>query len=235
MKILCSIFVIFSCLSTFAQGPFEWPEDMQVDPTDYNLKELKVRKITQYKKCGASCKSADSTKQNESFIDYIVEYDSLQRLNSFKYKFLNHVQYYHYFGDSLKIDSLRKISEEKEIPLLFIKLNDQWVIKNYWEVKFIYDDHGLSRMEVLDRYLRFGVSGVLDGVYTQKSAEVEITTKYHYNEFGELIKEEGFSGDTLMYENLYRYETFENQGETGRLLTQSVIDGIIYDIEYVFY
>lgn len=232
-KSLIFLFILFNSLS-FSQSPFEWPNELKINPNHYELRQLGIKKVEQIKRYGPSYKFADSTKYNSEYLDYVITYDTNQRITSFKYDFINHFYYSDFFGDSTKLDSIKRLVQREELPIYFIKLNNTWVAKNHWEVLFTYNSYGLANIGILNPYLRLGTRGVLDGVYTKPTKRKEVKTISYSNEFGEIIRQESYSGGELIHLKLYDYQFYENNGKSARLLHSVEEDGIVYQIHYYF-
>ncbi|NOQ72552.1 MAG: hypothetical protein GQ574_11150 [Crocinitomix sp.] len=231
--ILGVLFILFT-FSSYSQSPFEWPDELQIDPNDYTLHKLGVKEIIQYKDFGKSWKFADSTKNHQTLINYVISYDSLQRVTSFKYDFEKHSVYSKHFGDSTKLDSLKRIAIKTNMPIYFTKLNLEWVALNYWEVIFTNNVYGINRMEVLNPHVRLNKGHVIDGLYLKEKIYYNVRTEYKLNEFDELIQVNVYKDDSLVRQKLYEYETFNRHGNEARLLTLASMNGVTYRLKYLF-
>jgi len=233
IKRLLFLLFILMTYTSFSQNPFQWPNDLKIDPNNYDFKELGVTKIIQIKEYKSSNKSTDSTSNNFEYLNYIIEYDSNYRISSFKYDFQNHLGYHNYFGDSTKLDSLKKVAQKFELPIYFIKLNDKWVAQNYWEALFSYDEYGYNKIEVFNPF-RIGFRGVLDGVYIKETQLQEIKTIKRFNEFGEMIQLSSYSEGKLIHQETYKYFSYTENNKTVRLLQVVAINNITYKLSYYF-
>jgi hypothetical protein len=216
------------------QEPFAWPEELQIDPSSYELKRLGVKEIIQYKTFDANPKEPDNPSRSSTFLNYVISYDTLHRISSLKYGFENYLPYSHFAGDSSALDSLKSIAIQKNQPIYFLKLNGEWVAQLYWEVVFSYASYGISRLEILNPYDRLQTFRVLDGVYLGPKSYDEVYIKNYFDELGELIQTDTYANDLLVRRDSFFYTTYTRNGWIARLLTQSVIDGNRYSIEYLF-
>lgn len=83
--------LLFALLPLLVYGQvdynFKFPDYIELDPTDYRLRVLKVIKVEQ---CSMFKLKSDSIFENSN-LDYVLEYDSIHRLKSWKYDFANEI------------------------------------------------------------------------------------------------------------------------------------------------
>lgn len=195
------LFLLFFPTIVLSQDIFSFPEELLVDPYRYEMKALKINRIEQY--------HTDYWRRNGGFsqfdtsftFDYIVEYDSLRRVSSFKYDFEKE------YGGS--------VMSSPNGPITIFAYNDssrmQRVIGptdttyyNYYENVFHYGIFNqLEDIEVI-RPIRT----IIDGVYIKEHPREHVRIEEDYME-DLLIKRTYFADDVLVYTQNFEYQTFE--------------------------
>lgn len=207
-KALCLLFILPTL--AFCQDTFTFPKELLVDPYSRDLKQLKIKQVEQYHswvwKPGSSLEDLDSSFN----IDYIVTFDSLQRVSSFKYDFQQE------YGGSLMTGPNGPITiyaHNDSSRLKKLIYDSDTVFFNYYENVFSYNDFGEVEQIRVIRPFR----SIIDGVFLAEFPK----SKEHTDEFfedGVLILRKFYRDGELIQTEKFEYKTFKEGDHTIKLL-----------------
>ncbi|MFT4601530.1 MAG: hypothetical protein ACI857_001711 [Arenicella sp.] len=213
---------------------FNFPEKFEIDPSDYSLEKLGVKKIVQYEE-NRSIFYADSTKNApvHYFLQYALIFDSLGRLKNFQFDFqinkgevINPVDWP--VGPHTFIDSSHIFTYE---------MNNKKESYNYFEYTFEYFMNDLHKVSVFNP---LPYRGTIDGVYVKQIYHEEDNTNLikYYDDRGLLIRSEYYFNKGLVKTKKYLYTEVDRNDFKSNLLTSvETIDdfgGHIRLIDYEF-
>jgi hypothetical protein len=208
---ILTLSLIFSIYS-FSQEKGTNPTDLAIDIYDYNLSELGVKKIIQYSIVSYTDKN-DSIKSKNIHLSYVLNYDTLGRISTFKYDFQE------------KLDLKTILLETKDITISidtsnlyrFTK-NDTFQLYDYYEKLYSYKNRELKSIIILPP-IRF----IFDGVYIKEWNFENECIINKINEFDKIIIKETYHNDILYSTLEYEYSEFKNQSYTTNLLTKTTL------------
>ena len=191
------------------------PGNMLINPYDHKLKQLNIDQIVEYNIYRYSKVSTHDT-VGKLHLVYVINYDSVGRVSSFKYNFKKHN------GDSVftilrspEIEISTKIDSSR---LLRFNMTDEVVTYNFYEKVYRYDRNGLLAINIRNPiYYR----GYIDGVFMPVTHLKETRTETK-NKNGETIKVEHHIDDRLTTTEEYYYQEFTYNNYKTRLLTKVI-------------
>jgi len=209
------ILAVFFTSFGLTQDKDKTPMSLIVDPYDYLLKKLAVEQIIQYKiyKDTNELISREIEKKN---LVYVVNYDSIGRLRSFKYDFRLHTGSDYTLLQSKSIKISAKVDSSK---LFIFKLKDTLEVYNFYEKSYFYDLNGIQKILMFNPvYYR----GFTDGVFVKETLPVKECKINLFNSNNELIKTENYINDKLISTLEYLYQEYSNNNYKARLLFKTI-------------
>ncbi len=192
---------------------FDFPANFFVDPYNHDLKQLGVTQVTQlYKNDLVVFADTIEQKKTPRYLQYVLEFDSLQRPYKFKFDFQKQVGHI-LTNPSSQISVVANIDSSR---VFWHTINGKNEPYNYFEYTYIYKTNGLSSIKVFDPS---PFRGVVDGVYVQDVIYINSEIKNEVDNKGNLIKTEFYSEGILVYTKKYNYEIFKHDRHEARLLT----------------
>lgn len=212
-KFIISIFFILLGYFTKGQNEINFPVNVKIDPLNYELSLLKIKKIEQISKHYFyidSCELED-TSFSKFKLDYVFTYDTNFRLISFKYDFVNDISSYNPFQSkdlSIEFHNL-------ESKLYKFSFNNETRTYNYYENEYVYNNGSLDLIKIHKPWSpRFGI---IDGVYLkEKVTSQECSENTYIN--GLLVKKEIYFDGKLTWIYEFNYKTISLDGREIKLL-----------------
>ncbi len=189
---------------------FWFPEDLPISPLDYSLEVLGVKEIEIF----SIVLREDSTEaENENYhviyMDYVINYDSINQLTSINYNFREHLDY-HILPDNKTI-SITPNTDNKFLHSL-IYSNDT-ILFSSWVNLYYYDGSYLKNIKI-ERPQR-----IEDGVYIVERIVENI--KFENTTEGDLLKQKKIFHDEKLFSTInYEYTTFKKNDRQFQLLTK---------------
>jgi len=207
------LYIIISSVATisFSQHGVTYPGDLQIDPNDYRIQNLQIRRIVQYE---TSEILADTSRTRKHFsISYVLDYDSLYRVSSFKYDFEKNERR-DLVGSNNQISIYTKIDSTRLFKFTYEGIEYTY---NYFENKFIYGFGGLVQIEIFNPNI---YRGVIDGVYVQERTFSNQRIVNTTDSEGKLIRTELYYDETLLFTKTFEYRTISNGRFSYSLLSK---------------
>lgn len=215
------ITIIYSLILTIAIGQKGvLYEDLRVDIFDSKFNFLKIKEIEQSKKYTETYKLANGkdTINSYSTIQYVLRYDSLNRIQSVFYDFEKEFSYNDRLLDARNLG-------QKPVDIILSNSNlypfyngNDTIYYNYYEYTYIYNK--LNKQLESIKYswpLRY----IIDGVFLQESKYMDVCYKYTYDN-NEITKREMYSEGKLTWTTEYFYNSIYSDGEEIKLLSKII-------------
>ncbi|MBL1280220.1 MAG: hypothetical protein COA33_008115 [Fluviicola sp.] len=215
----------------FSQGGFNFPEDLLVDPMDYELNQMNIKSIEQ---SGVLIYNKSSLRQHGNdttlFIDYIITYDSLGRVSSCKYDFQEELFYPPTSNGPVNI-----FITDPDNQLVKKTTGSDTLYYSFCEYLFTYSYRDVIQIK-LNIPLR---SSITDGELLVTSLTYKLSTTFFYNEDQLIMKKEDYFNGSLYFTTEYFYKEFTNNSKTNTLLVKKIETyssrRIEYDLIYTFF
>lgn len=200
MKTNLILGLIFFSFAIFGQE-YTFPENLKVDPTSYEIRQLGLKRIEQ--SITSVYPALKDPEQMDSFymMVYMVDFDSLGRVRSFKYDFHREIGRTLFSGSNsgVEIMAYNDSSRLEEIHFFGVPM-----MCNYVENVFSYDEFNqLKKVDVIQPYR----GGIIDGVYLKDRAHQQKTIDEEYL-FGQLTCRTTYLDGELYLVERFEYEYF---------------------------
>ena len=212
MKNLLSILAIIFVSTCYSQNDEFWfPKEMPINPLDYNLRSAGVRQIEIYQ--FRYYKQIKSTKEDSNLMmDFVINYDSLNRLSSIKYNFQRHV------APVLLTDNktLSITANTDSIFLHTYRDEKDSIVFNSWISEYTYENNQLKNIEI-KRPLRNMEDGLFMMEIIDQSTRIETNVENNF-----LKQKRIFIDEKLVATINYEYTIIEAHHERHQLLTKII-------------
>lgn len=200
MKIIVALIFTFPILA-LSQEIFSFPENLLADPYAYEIKQLKIKRIKQTHTSYWNTNNGFTKIDSSFYFDYIVEYDSLGRITSYKYDF--ELEY----GGSLISDpegSITVYFHNDSSRLERIIGSEDTIYYNYYENVFLYN--GFNQIESIKVIRPY--RSIIDGVYLVEHPKEAMRIEELYSD-NLLIKRTKYANNVLVLTETFEYEAFK--------------------------
>lgn len=227
MRILHILLIIVPYFA-ICQDIFTFPDELWVAPYSYNLKQLNIKKVEQYHTWVWKAESTFEDLDSSFNIDYIVEFDSLQRISSFKYDFKPE---FHGPIMSGPEGSITVYIHNDSSRLERTIYASDTVFYNYYENIFIYNElNQLESVKVVRPY-----RSIIDGVYLAAFPKTKEETDEFFED-GLLTLRKFYRDGELITTERFEYKSYQEGDLTVNLLhkvfRESPSSLVTYHIHY---
>lgn len=204
--------IVHNCF--YAQTKIEFPSDLKFDPLNYELSLLKIKEIEQISKhsyFNSSSQVLDSV--NSTFgLDYVLSYDSNNRLISMKYDFAKEFDL-NILSDNAPVQIEIHNAEDK---LYKFSIGKDTAFYNYYEREYIYSNGSINSIK-----FHTPIRSFYDGVFIQEHIPMN-QCEENIIEKGLLIKKQLFRDGKLTWTIEYYYKTFTINNREINLLERLI-------------
>jgi len=219
MKIILTIFLILTKTIAVGQKGILY-DDLRVDIFDEKIFFLNIKEIEQSRNYTETYKLANGkdTINSYSTIQYVLKYDSLNRIQSVFYDFEKEFSYNERVLDARNFGQKPidvNLSNSNLYP--FYNENDT-IYYNYYEYTYIYNKLN-KQLESIKYSSSFRY--IIDGVFIQEKKYKDVCYKNTYDN-NELIKKEMYSDGKLTWTTEYYYKTMLSKEQEIKLLDKII-------------
>lgn len=198
MKVL--IYLLILPTFAFCQEEFTFPDELLANPYSYELKQLGIKRIEQSHITYWNSNNGFTKIDSSFYFDYILAFDTLGRIASFKYDFQKEYEGSVMAGPEGPITVYFHNDSSRLEPV--IRFEDT-VFYNYYENVFLYNEFNqIESIRVIRPY-----RAVIDGVYLAEHPKSKVHIEELYND-DLLIQRSHYTDDSLYFTETFEYQPF---------------------------
>lgn len=202
---------LFGC----SQSSFSFPEGLKIDPHSFEMKMLNLERIEQFHSTYFYDNQDSSHVDSNHVFEYIVEYDTVGRILSFKYDFQKE------YGRTIMSSpegqvAIYGFNDTSSLEVLI--RNGDTTYYNYYENHFNYNQFNeLENIKITRPYR----GGVIDGVFIREPEQDKIVVEKDYvdNELSHLTV---FLNGVIQYAETYNYSSLIKKDMRFKVLTEII-------------